>query len=73
MNERLKVMSSEIETLKRNLREDDELIRENHMYLSKVMADRNELLAKLDHLQVRYEECVRDINKDRGEMERHNM
>jgi hypothetical protein len=36
------------------------------------MHERNDLLSKLEHLSLKYDECVRDISQNRAEMESHN-
>ena len=40
--------------------------------LNQLITDRNDLLARLDHLTRKYDECVREISHDRAEMEAHN-
>lgn len=36
------------------------------------MAERNDLLSRLEHLTRKYDECVKEISQDRSEMEAHN-
>jgi len=40
--------------------------------VEELMKERSNLLDRLDNLTRRYEECVREISKDRAEMEAHN-
>ena len=41
--------------------------------LNQLLYERNDLMDKLDNLTLRYDDCVREISQDRGEMERHNQ
>lgn len=40
--------------------------------ISSLMRERSDLLARLDNLTRKYDECVREISYDRREMEAHN-
>jgi uncharacterized coiled-coil DUF342 family protein len=40
--------------------------------ISQLMNERNDLFSKLELLNRKYDECVRDITLNRNEMERHN-
>ena len=46
--------------------------RELARFIEQLMTERTDLFAKLEHLTRKYDECVRDINHDRSEMEYHN-
>ena len=40
--------------------------------IQSLLRERSDLLARLDNLTRKYDECVREISYDRAEMERHN-
>ena len=40
--------------------------------ITQLASERNDLLSKLEMLNRKYDECVREISHDRSEMESHN-
>lgn len=70
--EKVKQVGNSIEKLKLELMADNAEKTDLQQLLTQLITERNDLLNKLDHLTMKYDECVREISHDRADMEAHN-
>eukprot|EP00347_Sterkiella_histriomuscorum_P005910 403354803 len=71
-NEKVKQLNNTIEGLKQDLIIEGHEKGDLDRIVIKLQQERNDLLSKLDLLNRKYDECVREISHDRSEMEAHN-
>lgn len=71
-HERIQQINEEIERLKRQEASDNSQVHDINLINTRLRAERDDLLQKMQHLNRTYDNCVTEITRERQQMDIHN-